>query len=638
MYAKVALMVASKLMQDQNELPSHSSTPSCLINPSQASQPMLKKRSSQMGRGPSVNTGMAVRPLALDSWQINSDAPFSAFTVPISPRPTKARKTANGYLPIQIPDYPTEVREYDPAEYIRDSRATLSPAFPSSIRSRRSSNQPRSPASSLSQSPGTVSDGFTNATTLFSADMQRQDSLGGSSFYGGLNMLKLDSQRSEVVPHCDSRGDNSPALNHPLSFTSTPISDVPAIDFSLSVSHAGGMVDDTFPLSESFITENVDLPWGLEDEICMTRTDSSGSSSSSKSRIARRSEEQVALSARPLAPKDSAESISRAIPSSSSSEHHMIRQLSADGSKVAIQKAKYTRPPHEKVYCTRCNIKPEGFRGPHELRRHVENRHGATRKMWVCRDASPDQKFLSECKSCREQKTYGAYYNAGAHLRRIHFNPRAKGKKSDKPVKARGGDGGGDYPPMDVLRLWMEEIDVPVKKTMPPSDDTENDDEANLDADSFQDEYDIQTFHPIDDPRNFTTPSVDSASSSNVEIEHSGYALPASDGMPVQPEFSSPEYCSRFDFAAHGEIRHNFDFPPTFSTTMSDLYHPSPTKDISSSAPVAAQLNTNAMDSLLVNQSLATNNVVSTKLSLISSMNSPADPVDLSEHDFFDYS
>ncbi len=449
-------------------------------------------------------------------------------------------------------------------------------------------------------------------------------------------MLRLESQRSEVVPHCDNKVENSPALNRTLSLTSTPVSDVPAIDFSLSVSHAGGMVDGTIPSSESFVTENLDLAWGLEEEISMTRTVSSGSSSSTKSRIVRRSEEQVALSARPLAPKESTESMSRQI-SSSSSGHDMTRQLSADGSKVAIQKAKYTRPPHEKVYCTMCKIKPEGFRGPHELRRHVENRHGAARKMWVCKDTSPDQMFLSKCKSCREKKTYGAYYNAGAHLRRIHFNPREKGKKSDKPAKARGGDGGGDYPPMDILKLWMEEIDVPATKIMPPSDDNENDNEAYLDADSLG-KNEIQAYRTVDALPDFAPPSDDTATSCHVGTQHQEYALPANDGTSVQSDDSSPENFSVFESATRGELFDNFDFTPAFGTNTNEFYHPYATKAITSSALAASQPNTNAMTSSLVNQPLATNNAVSADFPLLSSMNSPADHVDLSEHDFFDYS
>lgn len=145
-------------------------------------------------------------------------------------------------------------------------------------------------------------------------------------------------------------------------------------------------------------------------------------------------------------------------------EHEKTRHVSVDDSRITIQKIEYTRPSQEKVYCGKCNIKPEGFRGPHELRRHIDNKHLATRKAWICKDKSPNQQFLSNCKACRDGKEYGACYNAAAHLRRIHFNPKGKVKKSNKFAKARGRDGAGQDPPMAVLKLWMEEIDIPISQ------------------------------------------------------------------------------------------------------------------------------------------------------------------------------
>ncbi|KPI43417.1 uncharacterized protein AB675_6883 [Cyphellophora attinorum] len=70
-----------------------------------------------------------------------------------------------------------------------------------------------------------------------------------------------------------------------------------------------------------------------------------------------------------------------------------------------------------------------------------------------------DGKFLANCKACRNKKTYGANYNAAAHLRRAHFNPPknkrgGRGKKSE----GRGGMGGGNKPAMDELKHWMYEV------------------------------------------------------------------------------------------------------------------------------------------------------------------------------------
>jgi hypothetical protein len=89
--------------------------------------------------------------------------------------------------------------------------------------------------------------------------------------------------------------------------------------------------------------------------------------------------------------------------------------------------------------------------GLHELRRV----HSVVRKVWVCIDISPDKTFLANCKACRNGKRYGANYNAAAHLRRTHFNPRQRerGKDSEKC----GGKDGGNYPSMEVLKHWMEQ-------------------------------------------------------------------------------------------------------------------------------------------------------------------------------------
>ncbi|KGQ02522.1 hypothetical protein BBAD15_g12266 [Beauveria bassiana D1-5] len=118
-------------------------------------------------------------------------------------------------------------------------------------------------------------------------------------------------------------------------------------------------------------------------------------------------------------------------------------------------KPTYQRPPLRRVYCTHCNDYPEGFRGEHELRRHTHARHAALVRRWVCREPTrrhPNQPWtsvpLSTCKSCMTQKSYGAYYNAAAHLRRAHFPPTRNGKSAS------------DWPSMSVLKEWMQEVCV----------------------------------------------------------------------------------------------------------------------------------------------------------------------------------
>jgi nucleoside phosphorylase len=92
-------------------------------------------------------------------------------------------------------------------------------------------------------------------------------------------------------------------------------------------------------------------------------------------------------------------------------------------------------------------MQPQGFHGEHEFRRHIDRLHSPLRKIWVCVDISLDKAFLANCKACRNGKRYSANYNAAAHLRRVHFNPKRRGR----------GHGGYLAPPMEVLKHWMEE-------------------------------------------------------------------------------------------------------------------------------------------------------------------------------------
>lgn len=132
----------------------------------------------------------------------------------------------------------------------------------------------------------------------------------------------------------------------------------------------------------------------------------------------------------------------------------------------------YQRPPLRRVYCSKCNEYPEGFRGEHELRRHTDAKHAALVKRWVCTEpinnnamVSPQPVVpLAKCKACVTQKRYGAYYNAAAHLRRAHFNPH------------RGGKASGDWPTMAILKDWMREVrqSVDVQDPMDSSEGEED--------------------------------------------------------------------------------------------------------------------------------------------------------------------
>lgn len=459
---------------------------------------MSRKRSNSSRNGPSpyTSTDGIIPPPRINSYELDDDEPFSNYTIN---KPHKMRRTGSGRHPLHVPDL--TIYE-DPKDFFGKSENALSPAVPihqhPRRNSRRLSSSPGQAAifsqySPLSQSPATpTSDGLTHATTYTSGNMSRQSSHAGSSFVGGFDMLKLNSHISDVNSNLSTSLQESPLdLSQSLATTKDYSPSQFEAEFSFLVGHAGGMHGDTLHTQSSSVPEiSSSLQSAIDAEAAvMKRSSSTETNGSSQSRVTRRSQEQLAQSSRPIAPKLGNATLMSREPSASStasSDHQMVRIRSADGSMkdvVPIAKAPYVRPTHEKVKCTQCDEHPDGFRGEHELRRHTDRAHSVVRKAYVCIDISPDQKFLASCKACRNNKKYNAYYNAAAHLRRTHFNPKEKGRKgkgSIKPEEKRGGKGGGHDPSMEKLKAWMKEIEDRVPQTMPPYEDGEDEEDNTV--------------------------------------------------------------------------------------------------------------------------------------------------------------
>jgi hypothetical protein len=216
------------------------------------------------------------------------------------------------------------------------------------------------------------------------------------------------------------------------------------------------------------------------------RNEFSSSVDSVASQSNQRLQAQINLAvARPLIPKGGEDTLM----SQDNSSHSMNRLDSKDGSsdKVAISsKTTYQRPKHDRVYCKQCDSHQEGFRGEHDLRRHMDREHKTLIKKWVCEEPKDGLNHpkpvlpLSKCKACTQQKKrYGAYYNAAAHLRRAHFQPKVKSKSKDgskieNEGERRGAKGGGDWPPMSELKFWMREVETVEDSQHPDSPGTDD--------------------------------------------------------------------------------------------------------------------------------------------------------------------
>ncbi|KAF2869278.1 hypothetical protein BDV95DRAFT_608843 [Massariosphaeria phaeospora] len=366
----------------------------------------------------------------------------------------------------------TGVVEYTPDEYMNHIQMSPSPPLtfahnhnPHQLHVQLTPNAQWSPSSDDSISPSSTA--LTTPVTQSSNVMGRQGSY-NPLFLENVSMLRMNSD-SNVMPILPEDG----SFSFPSDYDAKTIS--ACADTSSHFLGFTGSSSETF-LSPAHASACASALVSSEYQSCLAEdmwrstscsSDSNASSASglsSSSRQTRREREIMAQAERKIAPK-AVENDDQT--NSALSTEKMVRITSGDGSSKDVgllTKTPYIRPQHPKVMCHFCDERPDGFRGTHELERHVARAHASTRKGYICIDSSSDGKFLASCKHCRNKKVYGAYYNAAAHLRRAHFNPRTRGRKGKHDQK-RGGIGGGDKPAMEILKEhWIREVEVENKQ------------------------------------------------------------------------------------------------------------------------------------------------------------------------------
>ncbi|KAF3001222.1 hypothetical protein E8E13_001881 [Curvularia kusanoi] len=377
---------------------------------------------------------------------------------------------------------PETTVEYTPGDYVNTCIEASSPSVPFRNMNMQVQLTPQwCQSSDCSTSPSTPQTALMTPVTQSSNAMSRQGSLNPNfldesslrvqSDLSFMPILPEDSQLSFPSSCFDGSklvdsnflSFTGPMASEPVVFPAFSSSSSSSLPVPHASAHALASPEQQSPQNASYLAEDMRRSTSHSSEsgasIVSTR--------SSFSRQSRREREiNAAAASRPLAPKQGGE-LSSAHPISTSpdpSSAQLAQIRASDGSSKTVgvlHKTPYVRPSHPKIMCVHCNERPDGFRGTHELDRHIARAHAAVRKGFICVAPSFDAKFLDNCKHCRNKKVYGAYYNAAAHLRRAHFHPRKRGRKGKNDEK-RGGIGGGDHPAMDWLKQhWIRELEVP---------------------------------------------------------------------------------------------------------------------------------------------------------------------------------
>lgn len=456
-----------------------SSAPSAPLLERHISAPMgqsiSRSRSGQtsMRHSPSIQTSATIGPVAIPRPQSSRRRTSASASSPHRYNGSNLNHIEEvvtdmspaDYLAKSIDEYPAPTVSFTPptvvgrGEFSTNHLSQLSSSYISAL---------ESPGSYSSPATATSDSSLTAPSTILSEPMTRCNT--NDVLCEGFGMFRMDSLTKPMSKNThpdmlESNFSKSHDIDHAQLFPfSSMVPEVRYHDFSQL-----SFVDDEVHASS---------PSSSPSSFEMKPTTSHGSNVSSVSvsshspLSAQALPQEVVLRnsnsvSRPLAPK--LESCNNpSYPGGELPKPRIVAVKGADGTvkhKAEITRTTRQQPPRKTTFCQFCTEQPQGFHGEHELRRHIERHHASVRKVWICKDASADGAFLSGCKACRNRKTYGANYNAAAHLRRAHFNPcknrrGGRGKKSEN----RGGMGGGNWPAMDELKHWMyEELELNVK-------------------------------------------------------------------------------------------------------------------------------------------------------------------------------
>ncbi|KAL2070112.1 hypothetical protein VTL71DRAFT_14792 [Oculimacula yallundae] len=485
----------SRHLSDRNDM---SQRPRALSHRSATSMARTNSRGtpSQRSNVPFTQNGAIPPPLNSEPPRENSmimdwatqEQPYTTYTF--------SQQNAQLQLPTSQRNGLQQVPEFeDPGEYIL---RTMGNAFPSSMSSPATINNNHHFAISPfnQQIPSTPTDeSLTTATTLAS-EMSRQN----SEICHGIESMQFTANN---LLSTDSYNDQS-MFDHVSSFSTFSHHSRRSSNEEQSQLLVGtGGASQQSKLSPPFQFPSSDLSGGTK----MEKSESvESASSTSSSRSAKRLKDYIAAGqARPIMPRGG----SASLPMSRDNSAKSVAQIeSKDGlqDKLSISKPSYKRPQHDRVFCKICDNHPEGFRGEHEHRRHVDREHKRMVKKWICIEPTDGGQHprpivpLARCKACSQQKKkYGAYYNAAAHLRRAHFNPKPKGRsKSQQKIDdadKRGGKGGGDEPDMPELKkFWMKEVEVQADHLIDAQKETADDSgDEQLDTSFDEQPYTQQT-------------------------------------------------------------------------------------------------------------------------------------------------